>query len=85
MKIVTLSVAAALVVASFGIADAKQISNDRLVPISAAQDQATTGRSVGVQGQGSLYDANGPQTYGRGRYDAQLETLSPARGPYQVY
>lgn len=73
MKIVTLSFAAAVIVASFGIAEATQIRPDHSAASAWAQGNVSGGRSVGVIGQGSLYDMGRPHSFG------------PARGPFEIY
>ncbi|MEJ0096110.1 MAG: hypothetical protein WDN46_22670 [Methylocella sp.] len=73
MKIVTLSFAAAVTVTSFGIAEANQLRPDHSAAGAWAQGNVGGGRSVGVIGQGSLYDMDRPRSFG------------PARGPFEIY
>jgi hypothetical protein len=78
MRIITLSFAAAVIGASFGIAEAGQAQSDHSAPSGWMQNNVREGRSVGVIGQGSLYEMDRPQPYVAG-------THSLARGPFEVY
>ncbi|MEJ0094456.1 MAG: hypothetical protein WDN46_13755 [Methylocella sp.] len=79
MRISTLSFAAAIIIgASFGIAEAGQTQSEHSVLSGWAQNNVREGRSVGVIGQGSLYEMDRPQSYVAG-------THSSARGPFEIY
>ena len=78
MKTLALSLAATLVAASVGVAEAQQSRAHRSSSSPALQDNTQTGRSVGVQNQNGAYDATGDRSAG-------FEPLPAARGPFQVY